>query len=86
MTPEAVHCGRAQSMFQQRADTLNVAIFAHPQRYKGKIPHPPKLPTAAWINPPKQETAATTTDPSTLTRCLLAFQSHYRACALEQGR
>ena len=76
MTPEAVHYGRAQSMFQQRADILNVAFLAHPKRFKGKIPQPPKLPTAAWINPPKQETAANTTDPSTLNKCLLVSQSH----------
>lgn len=59
MTPESVHYGRAQAMFQQRADTLNVAFLAHPNRFKRNAPQPPKLPTAAWINPPKQETATT---------------------------
>jgi putative transposase len=57
MAPESVHYGRAQAMFQQRADTLNVAFLAHPNRFKRNAPQPPKLPTAAWINPPKQETA-----------------------------
>ena len=57
MPPESVHYGRAQAMFQQRADTLNVAFLAHPNRFKRNAPQPPKLPTAAWINPPKQETA-----------------------------
>ena len=57
MTPESVHYGRAQTLFQQRADILNVAFLAHPTRFKGRAPQPPKLPTAAWINPPKQETA-----------------------------
>ena len=59
MTPESVHYGRAQAMFQQRADILNVAFLAYPNRFKGNAPQPPKLPTAAWINPPKQETVTT---------------------------
>jgi len=59
MTPESVHYGRAQAMFQQRANILNVAFLAHPNRFKGSAPQPPKLPTAAWINPPQQETATT---------------------------
>ena len=77
ITPEAIHYGRAPTIFQQRAGTLNVAFLANPKRFKGKIPQPPKLPTAAWINPPKQETAANTTpDPSTLNKCTLVSQSH----------
>jgi len=67
MTPESVHYGRAQALFQQRAETLNVAFLANPTRFKGRSPQPPKLPTAAWINPPKQETASTKTpNPSTV--------------------
>jgi putative transposase len=67
MTPESVHYGRAQTLFRQRAQTLDVAFLAHPTRFKGKAPQPPRLPTAAWINPPKQETATTkNSNPSTL--------------------
>jgi len=55
MTPESVHHGRAQALFEHRAQTLDIAFHAHPKRFKGKAPQPPKLPTAAWINPPKQE-------------------------------
>ncbi len=77
MTPESVHYGRAQTLFRQRAQTLDVAFLAHPTRFKGQPPQPPRLPTAAWINPPKQETAANTTlDPSTLNKCTLVSQSH----------
>jgi len=61
MTPESVHYGRAQTLFQHRAQTLDIAFLAHPTRFKGKAPQPPKLPTAAWINPPKQESATTKT-------------------------
>ena len=60
MTPESVHYGHAQAMFRQRADILNVAFLAHPNRFKGNAPQPPQLPTAAWINPPKKETPTTT--------------------------
>ncbi len=76
MTPEAVHHGRAQALFEQRADTLNVAFLANPKRFKGKIPQPPRLPTAVWINPPKPETTTTTPDPSTLYSCNRVSQSH----------
>jgi len=61
MTPQSVHHGRAQDLHRQRAQTLDIAFLAHPKRFKGKAPQPPKLPTAAWINPPKQETATTKT-------------------------
>ena len=57
MTPEAIHYGHAQALFQQRAATLDAAFLANPNRFKGNAPHPPKLPIAAWINPPKKEAA-----------------------------
>src|ERR1019366_4985812 len=67
MSPESVHYGRAPTLFQHRAQTLDIAFLAHPTRFKGKAPQPPKLPTAAWINPPKQETATKKIpNPSTL--------------------
>lgn len=56
MTPVAVHHGQAKALFEQRANTLDAAFAAHPNRFKGKCPQPPRLPSAAWINPPKQET------------------------------
>ena len=67
MTPAAVHHGQATALFQQRAETLDAAFAANPKRFKGKCPQPPKLPIAAWINPPKQEpTIKKIYDPSTL--------------------
>ncbi len=67
MTPDAVHHGQANAIFQQRADTLDAAFAAHPKRFKGKCPQPPRLPTAAWINPPQQEPdTGKTSIPSTL--------------------
>ena len=67
MTPEAVHYLRAAAIYQQRAVTLDTAFRANPNRFKGNAPRPPKLPIAAWINPPKKETAEKiTTRSSTL--------------------
>ena len=64
MTPAAVHGGTAAAMRAQRALTLDAAFAAHPIRFKGIVPKPPALPTAAWINPPKKETAPPSTTPA----------------------
>ena len=67
MTPEAVHHNQAEALFKQRANTLDAAFLANPKRFKGRNPQPPKLPIAAWINPPKPENAIKKTlDPCTL--------------------
>ena len=63
MTPAAVHYGQAQEMFTLRAHTLDAAFMANPKRFKGNCPQPPKLPVAAWINPPKKEPTAITRKP-----------------------
>lgn len=65
MTPHAVHHGLAEDMRRLRADVLVAAFAEHPNRFKGQCPQPPKLPTAAWINPPKR-TAYDKNDTSTL--------------------
>ena len=54
MTPHAVHYGAAEILHAQRTQTLQLAYAAQPLRFKGRIPQPPTLPTAAWINPPKE--------------------------------
>lgn len=59
MPPEAMHYGGVKALTQQRTSTLQAAFLANPRRFKGIEPQPPAVPTAAWINPPK-ETAATT--------------------------
>jgi putative transposase len=40
---------------KERSRVLKVASENHPERFKGKVPKPPRLPLAAWINQPKQE-------------------------------
>ena len=64
MTPESVHHHRAAATYQRREVTLDTAFRANPNRFKGNAPRPPKLPTAAWINPPKKETPEKITTPS----------------------
>jgi putative transposase len=54
-TPEAVHYGRANQVIKKRRIVLEAACKKHPARFKGKIPKPPYLPSAVWINKPKQE-------------------------------
>jgi len=52
-TPHNVHHGLAEALNDARRLTLTEAHSAHPERFVGKLPEPPSLPTAVWINPPK---------------------------------
>ena len=58
-TPADVHYGRAQIIRQQRSIVLDTAYNQHPERFVRKPPQPPKLPTAAWINKPQEDTTTT---------------------------
>ena len=55
MTPEQVHYGLAQKIYNDRRQVLLGAFEKNPQRFKGKVPKPHALPKAAWINKPKSE-------------------------------
>jgi putative transposase len=52
MTPAAVHYGQAQQLNTARARVLEAAFERNPERFVRKLPVPPELPTAAWINKP----------------------------------
>lgn len=54
MTPAMVHYSQAEAVRAARADVLAAAYAAHPERFVRGQPQPPKLPTAAWINPPAE--------------------------------
>lgn len=54
LTPEMVHRGRAEEVRAARQVILADAYTAHPERFVRKFPEPPALPTAVWINPPKE--------------------------------
>lgn len=53
LTPETLHYGLAAEVHAARAAVLQAAYAAHPERFVRKIPVPPALPEAAWINKPK---------------------------------
>jgi len=55
MTPEQVHYGLAQKVYENRLQVLLEAYEKSPQRFKGKVPKPHALPKAAWINKPKTD-------------------------------
>lgn len=58
MTPAAVHDGQAATMRDARQRVLLTAYAAHPERFVRKLPQPPMLPHAVWINPPKKPSAS----------------------------
>jgi putative transposase len=56
-TPSDVHYGRAELIRARRAEVLDDAYATHPERFVRKPPQPPRLPTVAWINEPKEDTS-----------------------------
>lgn len=66
MTPAIVHHGRAPQVVAARHDTLLAAYARHPERFVHHAPQPPRLPTAAWINPPVEKTTRLEASGSTI--------------------
>jgi putative transposase len=58
LTPADVHYGLADQVITARAAVLEGAYAAHPERFVGKPPTPPRLPEAVWINKPIDPTEA----------------------------
>jgi putative transposase len=58
LTPEMVHTGRAPLVLARRAEVLDAAYAAHPERFVRRPPKPLALPEAVWINPPVGSDAA----------------------------
>jgi putative transposase len=52
LTPADVHYGRAEQITLARGVVLDAAHAAHPERFVGKPPRPPRLPEVVWINKP----------------------------------
>jgi putative transposase len=57
-TAADVHYGRAAAVQACRAQILDAAYHAHPERFVRKPPAPPKLPGTSWINRPQENEAA----------------------------
>jgi putative transposase len=53
MHPTDVHYGRADTIRAHRAEGLDAAYAAHPERFVRHPSTPPALPKAAWINKPE---------------------------------
>jgi len=49
-----MHHGLAESIHNERAIVLEAVYRKHPDRFVNKPPTPSTLPTAAWINKPKE--------------------------------
>jgi putative transposase len=58
LTPADVHYGRAEQVTSARAQVLDGAYAAHPERFARKPPQPPRLPEQVWINKPVDPTEA----------------------------
>jgi putative transposase len=91
-TPADMHYGRAELIHQQRTRVLAAAYLLHPERFVRKIPEPPALPTAAWINKPADDTAPQpltlffslpAQDPATTTPARLPVQPAHLAATAE---
>lgn len=52
MTPEVVHTGRSEQVWNRRKKTLQKAYQTHPERFVKGDPEPRKVPDEVWINKP----------------------------------
>jgi len=57
MTPACLHYGQAEAVHAARERVLEAAYVANPERFVKGRPRPPEIPTAVWINKPKEVTA-----------------------------
>ncbi|MET8867227.1 IS3 family transposase [Nonomuraea sp. NPDC004580] len=64
-TPASVHDGTAVHIQARRIATLHAAFQAHPERFRGRRPYPPALPTKVWINQPPTASETDTSPQST---------------------
>jgi putative transposase len=53
LTPAAVHHGLTDTINDHRRLALQRAYDANPERFVNGRPKPPEVPSAVWINPPK---------------------------------
>jgi putative transposase len=54
-TAADVHHGHAPAIQAGRAQVLDAAYQAHPERFVSRPPTPPDLPVTSWINPPQEK-------------------------------
>ena len=54
MTPDQVHYGQVDAVYDARQKILDHAFQTNPERFVKTPPKPPQKPIAVWINPPTQ--------------------------------
>ena len=59
VSPADVHHGRADAILRQRQIILDAAYAKHPERFVRGAPRVPQLPTASYINRPKETASGT---------------------------
>jgi putative transposase len=52
-TPASVHDGTASAVQARRQQVLDAAFATNPNRFRGRRPLAPQLPTKVWINQPR---------------------------------
>jgi len=57
-TPHDVHYGLAEARRDARAEVMQAAYHAHPERFPHGLPALPRLPHAVWINKPVTDAGA----------------------------
>jgi putative transposase len=57
VTPAMLHYGQAHQVVASRQVTLANAYAVHPERFVNGPPKPLELPSAVWINPPREAPA-----------------------------
>nr|WP_231848468.1 IS3 family transposase [Gloeobacter violaceus] len=62
MPPASLHTGEAHQRQERRRQVLAAAYTQHPDRFVRKIPEPPALPEAVWINKPKDSSTASSAE------------------------
>jgi putative transposase len=58
-TAADIHHGHAPAVRAARAQVLDAAYRAHPERFVSSPPAPPKLPGTSWINPSQEKETST---------------------------
>jgi len=53
MTPDQIHFGRANAIYDARQTILDAAFLEALECFVRRPPKPPQGPNAVWINPPK---------------------------------
>jgi putative transposase len=57
-SPDQIHVGQADNLYAARQATLDGEVLSTPERFVRQPPKPPQVPTAVWVNPPKNPEAS----------------------------